>query len=316
MMLRRFRKQVRPATLLLSLLAAFPAIAQPNPPPFHIYGIAGIRVYISNMAAARTFYKTVTNAENRNCDLCETGEPAAIRFASGQFLLFSQQPKGATLWNRIAEVSFEADNLKSLRQLFKARKIKYQAEEQDGEIVLLRAFDPEGHSLVFLNRDIPVRLKAFRADAATGSPLRETILHAGYIVKDPDAMNKFYRDLLGFRVYWHGGMEDTKTDWVDMQVPDGTQWIEYMLGVPPDSGPQARGVMNHVALGVIDVRAADKALADLNVKLNVDEQPQIGRDGKWQLNLYDSDGTRVELMEFTPVAKPCCSEYTGPHPQP
>jgi hypothetical protein len=45
-------------------------------------------------------------------------------------------------------------------------------------------------------------------------------------------------------------------------------------------------------------------------------QPQIGRDGKWQLNLYDPDGTRVELMEFAPVEKPCCSEYTGPHPKP
>ena len=46
------------------------------------------------------------------------------------------------------------------------------------------------------------------------------------------------------------------------------------------------------------------------------EQPKIGRDGKWQLNLYDPDGTRVELMEFTPVEKPCCSEFTGEHPKP
>ena len=37
------------------------------------------------------------------------------------------------------------------------------------------------------------------------------------------------------------------------------------------------------------------------------EQPTIGRDGKWQLNLYDPDLTRVELMEFKPVRKPCCS---------
>jgi hypothetical protein len=32
------------------------------------------------------------------------------------------------------------------------------------------------------------------------------------------------------------------------------------------------------------------------------------------LNLYDPDETRVELMEFAPVEKPCCAEYTGPHP--
>jgi len=37
------------------------------------------------------------------------------------------------------------------------------------------------------------------------------------------------------------------------------------------------------------------------------EKPQIGRDGKWQYNLYDPNFTRVELMEPKPVQKPCCS---------
>ena len=40
----------------------------------------------------------------------------------------------------------------------------------------------------------------------------------------------------------------------------------------------------------------------------------MGKDGKWQLNLYDPDFTRVELMEFQPVQKPCCSDFHGPLP--
>jgi hypothetical protein len=43
---------------------------------------------------------------------------------------------------------------------------------------------------------------------------------------------------------------------------------------------------------------------------------QIGRDGKWQFNSYDDEGTRTELMEFTPVMTPCCSPITAPHPKP
>ena len=43
---------------------------------------------------------------------------------------------------------------------------------------------------------------------------------------------------------------------------------------------------------------------------------QMGRDGKWQLNVYDPDGTRVELMEFTPKQTPCCAPFTAPHPGP
>ena len=41
---------------------------------------------------------------------------------------------------------------------------------------------------------------------------------------------------------------------------------------------------------------------------------QMGKDGKWQLNVYDPDGTRVELMEFRPKERPCCSEFTAPYP--
>jgi hypothetical protein len=33
-----------------------------------------------------------------------------------------------------------------------------------------------------------------------------------------------------------------------------------------------------------------------------------------QLNLYDPDLTRVEMMEFQPAEKPCCSEFTAKHP--
>jgi hypothetical protein len=72
--------------------------------------------------------------------------------------------------------------------------------------------------------------------------------------------------------------------------------------------------MNHISLGVPSVAEATKELKEKGY--SGFEEPKIGRDGKWQLNLYDPDQTRVELMEFTPVEKPCCSEFTGTHPKP
>jgi hypothetical protein len=98
-------------------------------------------------------------------------------------------------------------------------------------------------------------------------------------------------------------MTDTETDWVDMRVPEGTDWLEYMLNV---RNPSVRtlGVMHHMALGVPSVAAAYKTVIERGLK---PEKPQIGRDGKWQLNLYDPNSTRVELMEPKPVRPPCCS---------
>jgi catechol 2,3-dioxygenase-like lactoylglutathione lyase family enzyme len=140
------------------------------------------------------------------------------------------------------------------------------------------------------------------------------IIHAGFIVRDRVATEHFYKDILGFRPYWHGGMKDDQTDWVSLQVPDGTDWLEFMVNVEPDADQHLRGIMNHIAIGVTDIHATQKKLMEAGAKLT--EEPQIGRDGKWQLNLYDPDFTRVEFMEFTPVQEPCCSEFTGPHPGP
>ena len=75
----------------------------------------------------------------------------------------------------------------------------------------------------------------------TESALKERIIHTGFVVKDQAAMDAFYKDILGFHVYWHGGMRDDETSWVDMQVPNGTDWIEYMLGVPRTIGSSGLG---------------------------------------------------------------------------
>lgn len=280
----------------------------------HIYGIAGARVYVSKVEPTRAFFQAITDTR-RACDWCETREPSAFRLPSGQFLLLSQMKEDGES-NLLAEISFNAHRLKDLTHLLKSNKIHFQteAEEMNGAITMVRVRDPEGHALAFLDADAARRYKAFYPKKEPDSALKERIIHAGFVVKDRAAMDKFYKDILGFHVYWSGGMKDGETDWVDMQVPDGTDWIEYMLNVDPNADKKELGVMNHIGLGVPDVRAAAKELESEGMDLP--EKPEIGRDGKWQLNLYDPGGTRVELMEFMPVEKACCAEYTGKHPKP
>jgi catechol 2,3-dioxygenase-like lactoylglutathione lyase family enzyme len=167
--------------------------------------------------------------------------------------------------------------------------------------------DPEGNLIVF----VEAQKTAAQANAPQSG---RQMMHAGVIVKDRAQMDGLYQDILGFRLYWHGGMKEDRTDWADMQVPQGTDWIEYMLNVSANPDKHTRGVMYHIALGVPSVQVAAKEFETKGIKLP--EAPKIGKDGKWQLNLYDPDQTRVELMEFAPVEKPCCAEYTGPHPKP
>ena len=98
-----------------------------------------------------------------------------------------------------------------------------------------------------------------------------------------------------------------------MQVPDGTDWLEYMLN-QSTADLRLSGVMNHISLGVKDMNAAQAKLESHGWQSSGSEHSQIGKDGKLQLNVFDPDLSRIELMEFAPVDKPCCSEFTAPHP--
>ena len=140
------------------------------------------------------------------------------------------------------------------------------------------------------------------------------IVHVGFIVWNQARVERFSKYIPGFRPGWNGGMKDDETDWVSLQVPDGTDWVEFMVNASLDADEPAPGIMNHIALGGPDIHAPYKQILMNGMQLT--EEPRIVRHCKWQLNPYHPEQTCVELMEFTPVEKPCCSEYTGPHPKP
>lgn len=278
-----------------------------------ILGIAGVEIISSNMPRAREFYLAAL-ISGGDCSWCvpipwdeQALTSPFIFLPAGQSIEISAAASTPPS-NLLKGITFWIEDEVQMKRYLDMNHIHFKELHGPYKEVgpYLSVVDPEGHALYFVAR---------KGDPAHfgGSP---RTIHAGFVVRDRGAMDKFYRDILGFKLYWTGGMKDAETDWVDMQVPDGTDWIEYMLNVPADADKRTLGVMNHIALGVPDVRKAAEQLEKAHVEMRVDEPAKIGKDGKWQLNLYDPDGTRVELMEFTPVEKPCCAEYTGNHPKP
>jgi catechol 2,3-dioxygenase-like lactoylglutathione lyase family enzyme len=300
---------------LIALLLCMPGTADENYPRPRIVGIAGVLFYSTDIAATSHFYRQLLRPPD-DCSWCEPVFPRPALYMplridqgliQGLTLVTLPTPPPSNL---LYEIDFATtDSLKQTKEYLIHHKIPIEQDEspRDHRLVVL---DPEGHRVGFVAFKQPPRHIA--APVLTSIPLR--LIHAGLIVHDRAAEDHFYKDILDFHVYWHGGMEDDETNWVDMQVPDGTDWLEYMLNVSPNASHKTLGVMNHVALGVPDIHAVEEQLIKNGWKPG--EEPHIGRDGKWQLNMYDPDETRVEFMEFTPVQKPCCSDYTGPHPKP
>ena len=299
--------------LLVSLSSCISSLGQNEPPRPHILGIAQVKILAANHSVSLGFYSKTLNLAH---DLNRTIPDETFFLNPFQDLWVLHAPATAPA-NLIDEITFSTDDIPALRRYLIAHQIAVSKPNISsiGDYYLT-AVDPEGHRIGFLQRrkgaEGPERPNPRTLSTETHSTFR--LIHAGFVVRDRAAEDHFFKDILGFRLYWQGGMKDDEKSWVAMQVPDGTDWLEYMLNISPDADKHTLGVMNHIALGVSDIQAAKAQLIKNGWKPG--EEPKLGRDGKWQLNLYDPDDTRVEFMEFTPKEKPCCSEFTGPHPGP
>jgi catechol 2,3-dioxygenase-like lactoylglutathione lyase family enzyme len=288
-------------------LVCLPLAAQDQPARPPITGIAHVRFYANDLHKSLDFHSRILGMTPGKARCTGMAHPCVI-VNDHQQILFSEVASASPA-NLLAEVAFATPDLARMRTYLLAHNVAAGPVARDISAVShFSVHDPEGNSITF------VQLHPRLVFTAAAGQTSTRIIHAGFIVKDRAAEDRFYKDVLGFHVYWHGGMKESEDNWVDMQVPDGTDWIEYMLNVAPNADHHTLGVMNHIALGVPDIHATEAQLRKNG--WTGTEQPKIGRDGKWQLNLYDPDDTRVEFMEFAPTQKPCCSEYTGPHPKP
>jgi catechol 2,3-dioxygenase-like lactoylglutathione lyase family enzyme len=291
--------------LTLTLCAAVSATAKHSRPK--ILGIESVTFYSTSLPAARNFYARIADPK-LTCRMCEQEalQPFTVSLPSGQSVHFLSA-KGTPPPNLLVEVVLATDNVKVMREYLAANKVAFDKPDKpkDAKDASFSVTDPDGHRIGFVQ---------VAADWSPSNTDALRLIHAGFVVNDRPAEDHFYKDILGFHLYWHGGMKDDVDNWVAMQVPDGTDWIEYMLNVSPTASKHTLGVMNHIALGVTDIHATQQRVIANGAKPT--EEPKVGRDGKWQLNLYDPDETRTEFMEFTPKEKPCCSEFTGTHPGP
>ena len=295
------RSLVLVASLVLPALIGAPLAAQARPA---ITGVAFARFYTSDPAAAQRFYGDTLGYERHEAK----GE---LIYPVNALQWIELVPKAAPQANvRMIAVGFTTRNAAGLAKYLQAHGVALAEPLRNGEFGVR---DPEGNLVYFVQSGTS---PLGRAMVASPRAVSTRLIHAGYIVQDRAREDAFWRGLLGFRPYWSGGSGKVpgETDWASLQVPDGSDWLEYMLHVSPDSDLRQHGGSDHVALGVENMNAAMKVLAANHCAGPNCTAAKFGRDGKVQLNLFDPDLTRAELMEFRPSGQTCCSPYTARHP--
>jgi catechol 2,3-dioxygenase-like lactoylglutathione lyase family enzyme len=302
-------------TIVLAMTVILPSLVTAQPASSlrpAITGISHITLFADDIPKSKRFYAELLGWDQVPSNAAKPG----VRFYANhsQYVEFVSPPSPG-LADRLDLVAFSTSDAEALRKYLSTRGVAVPQTltvEADGS----RSFvvrDPEGNKVGFTQEgDHPPGEPA----SATQS-LSSHIIHAGYVARNRTALDHFYKDLLGFHLYWQGGNPDDRVDWVMMQVPNGTDWVEYMLYLPSNPSLAQLGSANHLAPGVTSVAQLEEKLEARGWKPAPNKNPQVlGVDGKMQLDLTDPDGTRIEFMEFQPVQKACCSPYSGAQPSP
>lgn len=283
-----------------------------------ILGVAHIALYASELAKARAFYEDFLGFQEPFTLKRDDGSVriAFVKINDQQYVeLFTDPLREDGQLNHIAVYT---DNAQQMRDYLASRGLKVPATVPKGKTgnYNFTIQDPDGHT---------VEMVQYLPDSLTGknqgklvpsTRISKHMMHVGFLVRDLESSMKFYRDLLGFQEFWRGSSNGTQLSWVNMRVPDGDDYVELMLYTGTPSA-QERGVKNHLCLEVPDI---GKAVEELEKKparklYGREIKAQVGKNRKRQVNLFDPDATRVELMEPKTIDGEPAPSSTAPPPQ-
>jgi catechol 2,3-dioxygenase-like lactoylglutathione lyase family enzyme len=286
--------------LAFMLCSLPPLLAADAPQRPHITGLSHLALYVHDVEKTRAFYK----------DFLGFAEPYSLTNKDGtlhltwikindrqSIELFPEQTNNS---DRLYHVALETDDAAGMRDYLAAQGVKvpdkvgkgkignlnYFIKDPDGRIVEIVQYAPDGWTMLNQGKFMP------DTRIATNMP------HLGILVGDVAAAKQFYEGVLGFREIWRGAKNPSVLSWIHEQIPDGKGFLEFMLYSELPAADK-RGKYHHLCLEVPDIEKARTILEQRAARIGYTKplDIQTGINRKRQLNVYDPDGTRVELME-------------------
>jgi catechol 2,3-dioxygenase-like lactoylglutathione lyase family enzyme len=288
------------ATICAALLTCAVTLqAQNSPARPQILGISHVGFFVSDLPKALDFWHGLLGYDESYEHKSPDGSICFLKINDHQFIeLFNQQPPARHGY--LNHIAFTVSSAEQMRLYLVSRGIlddpKVLKDISGASSVTVS--DPDGNLVEFVEPQ-PDGIEARTAGKfLPATRISDSIYHLGFLVGSSEKSIKFYGDLLGFHEFWRGSSNGTQLSWIDMQVPDGNDYVEFMLYSDLPT-PDKRGGQEHISLLVPDVA---KSIIVLEARTAFQSYgkpltPHTGVNGKRQVNLFDPDGTRVELME-------------------
>jgi len=282
------------AVVILSLAQA--RVERPR-----LLGIAHLAVFVSNPTAAKGFYQDLLGFEESFALPATPTSPARafVKISDQQWIeLIDSQTAGE---GQLDHVALYTADVRRMRQYLATRGVPVPDAVTPGPTgdLSFTVADPDGHRLEFVEYQPGSRTGKDAGAHLPDTRIAARALHVGILVRELGRSTPFYAGILGFEETWRGSAaKSTTLSWVNMRVPDGTDYLEFMLYAEKPA-PDRRGTAHHLCLLVPD---AAKAVAELEARparkaYTRAIEIRTGINRKRQVNLFDPDGTRVELME-------------------
>jgi lactoylglutathione lyase len=318
-------KRLITALLAGGLFQTAAAPAEPVRPK--VLGVAHMAIFVKDLDKTRKFYEEFLGFGAPFTLPKKDGSGVRIAFVKindRQYVeIFNEADRGEGQLNHI---SLYTDSADQMYLYLKSKGVEIMSDKgsvgkgQTGN-KNFNIKDPDGHivEIVEYQPDSWTAREAGKFMPATR--ISDHIMHVGVLAGDLGKSMQFYAGILGFREFWRGSSSGQMLSWVNVRPAEGQDYLELMLySQLPEPG--ARGTKNHICLTVPDCA---KTLAELQRReanglyMPPEGKPMaiaVGVNRKRQINLYDPDGTRIELMEPDTVdGKPAPnSAAPAPHP--
>jgi len=278
-----------------------------------ITGVAHIGLYSHDIEKSRAFYsdflgfQEVFPMKNADGGLLLT----FFKINDRQYIeMFPERQAGT---DRLAHIAIETEDAAGLMKYLASQGVKTPAQLSKGRTgnTSFNVTDPDGHTVEFVQYE-PDGLNMKNKGKFTGENRMATQMsHLGFIVYALEPAMKFYRDILGFQEIWRGSQNQKFLSWVNMKVPDGEDYVEFMLY---DQMPDLKqlGVLHHIGLIDPDMTKVAARLEAAPGRKAYNRPIELRGTGRKQLQIYDPDGTRTEAMEPVSPDAPLVSSTVPP----
>src|ERR1700761_4488368 len=244
------------ATILLSLSSLVAQDAGPARPK--ITGISHVGYFVSDLPQAIAFWHDFLGFDEEYSLTKKDSNDIRIAFIKindhQHIELFNEPPTHPP--NMMSHLCFTVDDVEAMRTYLRSKG--FDVKPGDGTKTRTGDYafeikDPDGMLVEFV-QSLPTgweRKAAGKFEPATR--ISTKIYHLGFLVGNSQKSMDFYGKILGFQETWRGGADPKQLSWINMRVPDGNDYVEFMLYA---KDPGDYGGKNHIALSVPDITKA------------------------------------------------------------